>query len=153
MQWAPCATYPTPPPSPASYTGDDFADNNPDSDEMGAVFKTKWEHSDEDSYGSRCPRDKKYSCKRPPSLAEEERFLWYYSETPNTVPVWAMLEIQADLREEYGILTSARRTANMRRKAKQGQHCFINCDVSRCDCLMRIICMWESKARAEKDKG
>lgn len=41
IQHAPCATYPTPPPSPDSYTGDNFADYDPDTDEMGVVFKTK----------------------------------------------------------------------------------------------------------------
>lgn len=64
-----------------------------------------------------------------------------------------MFEIQADLRTEYGILTSARRTAHMRRKANQGRHCFMNCNISRHEVSMRNICMWERKARAEKDKG
>ncbi len=41
----------------------------------------------------------------------------------------------------------------MRRKAKQGQHCFVACDVERHHHLQRIICMWESKAHEEKDKG
>ncbi len=152
IQRAPCAKLPTPPPSPDSYTGDDFADYDASSDEIGKV-PTKWEHSDDDSYGSLCPKDKKYSCKRPPSIKEEEKFLQYFSKTPNTVPVWAMLEIRVDLRTEYGILTSARRTANLRRKAKQSQHCFVNRDVTRQTDLERVIPMWESKPCAKKIKG
>ncbi len=42
-----------------------------------------------------------------------------------------MLKIQVDLQQEYNILICARRTANMRRKAKQGQHCFVACNVKR----------------------
>ncbi len=64
-----------------------------------------------------------------------------------------MLEIRADLRQEYGILNSARRTSDMRRKAKQGQHCFVAHNVTCQTDLEKSICTWESKARVEKDKG
>ena len=154
IQRAPCAKYPTPPLSPDSYTGADYEDIvDSDGSLPGAVFHTKWEHPDEDSYSSLCPKDKKYSCRRPPSVREEDRFLQYFSETPNTVPFWAMLDIRADLEQEYKILTQARRIADMRRKAKKGQHCFVNRDVNRRQELEQIIRAWHTKVRSEKDKG
>ncbi len=144
----PCATYPTPPPSP-----DDYCDDDPDVDQLGPEFPTKWEHWDEDSYGSLCPKDKKYSCKRPPSIEEERKFLRYFSETPNTVPFWVMLKIRVDLRQEHTLLVRARRTADMRRLAKQGQHSFVARDSSRREKLETIIRLWKTKAQAEEDKG
>ncbi len=35
---------------------------------------TKWYDSNEDSYGSLCPKDKKYLCQRPPAIPMEEKF-------------------------------------------------------------------------------
>ncbi len=40
-----------------------------------------------------------------------------------------------DLQEEYGIHFQARRTADPRRKAKEGQHCFVEQDVKHHDVL------------------
>ncbi len=40
-----------------------------------------------------------------------------------------MLKIQVDLQDEYNILVYARRTANLRRKANEGQHCFVKRDI------------------------
>ncbi len=102
----PCTTYPVPPPSPDPYKGDfkeDFEDNDSDSPyhDMKAV---KWYDNDEDSYGSRCPENKKYSCKRPPTIQLEKLFLRFFDKKHKGVPYWAMLEIRVDLQEEYGIL-------------------------------------------------
>ncbi len=75
---APCTKYLTHPQSPDSYTGDNLVDADQDVNKMGAVIPTKWEHSDDDLYSSRCPKDKKYSCKRPPSNSDEEKFLRHF---------------------------------------------------------------------------
>ncbi len=64
-----------------------------------------------------------------------------------------MLEIQVDLQEEYGILCQARRTADQKRKAKQGQHCFVEQDINRCDKLEYLDRSWWTKAQAKKEKG
>ena len=64
----------------------------------------KWYDNDEDSYGSRCPKDKKYSCKRPPTIRSERTFLRFFDNKRKGVPYWAMLEIRVDLQTEYGIL-------------------------------------------------
>ncbi len=64
-----------------------------------------------------------------------------------------MLEIRVDLQTEYGILCRARSTAALRRKAKEGQHCFVTRDVERRDELEYLDRSWRTKARAEKEKG
>ncbi len=64
-----------------------------------------------------------------------------------------MLKIQVDLQEEYNILVHARLTANKRRKAKEGQHCFVHWDFKHCDELEYLIWQWQTKAGAKKQKG
>ncbi len=68
------------------------------------------------------------------------------------VPYWAMLKIQADLQEEYGILIHARRTRDLRRKAKVGQHHFVEQDVKRRDELEYLIQQWQKKPLSKKKK-
>ncbi len=64
-----------------------------------------------------------------------------------------MLEIRVDLQEEYNILCGARRTAALRRQAKEGQHCFVKQDIKRRDELEYLDRLWQTKVRAEKEKG
>jgi len=64
-----------------------------------------------------------------------------------------MLKIRVDLQEEYGILCQARRAADLRRRAKEGQHCFVEKDVKRCQELEYLDRLWRTKACAEKEKG
>ncbi len=64
-----------------------------------------------------------------------------------------MLEIWVDLQKEYDILVCARCTANLRRKAKEGQHCFILQDVKHLEELEYLLQKWQTQAHAEKDKG
>ncbi len=61
-----------------------------------------------------------------------------------------MLEIQADLQEEYGILCQARRTAALRRIANESQHCFITRDVKHREELEYLDWSWQTKAQAKK---
>ncbi len=64
-----------------------------------------------------------------------------------------MLKIQVDLQQEYWILVHARRTADLRRKAKEGQYCFIERDVKCRDELEYLTQHWQTKAHAKKQKG
>ncbi len=64
-----------------------------------------------------------------------------------------MLKIQVDLQQENGILCQARRTANLRRKAKEGQNCFVEWDVKRSEELEYLTQQWQTKAHAEKENG
>ncbi len=64
-----------------------------------------------------------------------------------------MLKIQVDLQEKYNILVCARRTANLRRKAKEGQHCFVQQDIKCQNELEYITWQWQTKACVKKDKG
>ncbi len=64
-----------------------------------------------------------------------------------------MLKIQVDLQEEYNILVCARHTANLRRKAKEGQHCFVQQDVKCSDWLEYLTWQLQTKAHAEKQKA
>ncbi len=41
----------------------------------------------------------------------------------------------------------------MRRQAKEGQHCVVQQDITRCDELEYLIHQWQTKACAERDKG
>ncbi len=154
IQWVPCATYPVPLPSPDYYKGTHSKEEeDDDSDLPYCNVGIKWYDSDVDSYCSRCLKDKKYSCKRPPTIRSERKFLHFFEHRRKGVPYWAMLEIQVDLQEEYGILCQARRTANLRRKAKEGQHCFIEQDVKHCQELEYLVQLWRTKARAKKGRG
>ncbi len=130
IQWVPCATYPVPPPTPDYY--DDWEGDNDDDSEMPfSNVGVKWYNTDEDSSSSWCPKDKKYSCRRPPTIRSERKFLCFFEGRQKGVPYWAMLEIQVDLQEEYYILVCARRSANLKRKAKEGQHLFGEQDIKR----------------------
>ncbi len=60
---------------------------------------------------------------------------------------------QVDLQEEYNILVCARSTVNLRRKAEEGQHCFVEQDVKHGDELEYLTWQWETKACAKKEKG
>ncbi len=64
-----------------------------------------------------------------------------------------MLEIRVDLKKENNILCQARRTAALRRKAKEGQHCFVTQDVKRRDELEYLDWSWRTKAGSKKEKG
>ncbi len=64
-----------------------------------------------------------------------------------------MLKIQVDLQEEYNILVCARQTSNLRRKAKEGQHCFVKQDIKRFEELEYLLSQQQTQACAEKDKG
>ncbi len=64
-----------------------------------------------------------------------------------------MLKIWVDLQEEYNILVHARCTANLRRKAKEGQHCFVEQDVECYDKLEYLIWQLQTKAPTKKEKG
>ncbi len=64
-----------------------------------------------------------------------------------------MLKILVDLQEEYNILVCARITAAQRRKAIEGQHCFLPQDVSCCEELEYLLQHWQSKVSAKKEKG
>ncbi len=63
-----------------------------------------------------------------------------------------MLKIRVDIQQEYSILVCARRTANMRRKSKEGQYCFVEQDVECHDKLEYLNWVWLTKACAEKQK-
>ncbi len=95
IQRVPCATYPAPPPSPDSYNRESYKDDDDiDSDlPYHDMQNVKWYDSDEDSFASRCPKDKKYSCKRPPAIRLERQFLRFFELNRKSVPCWAMLEI------------------------------------------------------------
>ncbi len=154
IQWVPCTTYPVPPPSPDYYKGEHSKeDDDDDSDLPICNVGVKWYDSDDDSYYSRCPTDKKYSCKRPPTIRLERKFLQFFDGRQKGVPYWAVLEIQVDLQEEYYILVCARSTATMRRQAKKGQHCFVEHNIKRCQELEYLIWLLETKACAKKEKG
>ncbi len=64
-----------------------------------------------------------------------------------------MLKIQVDLQEEYNILVCARHTADLRRKAKEGQRCFVQQEVKCHEELEYLIQQWHTKACAKQDKG
>ncbi len=151
IQRVPCVTYPVPPPSPDYYKGEDSKEEDDDSDMPFRDVGVKWYNSDEDSYYSRCHKNKKYSCKRPQTIRSERKFLRFFEGRQNGVPYWVMLKIQVDLQEEYNILVYERRTANLRRKAKECQHCFGKQDVKRRQELLTWA--WQTKAHAKKEKG
>ncbi len=50
-----------------------------------------------------------------------------------------MLKIQVDLQEEYKILVCARSNATLRRKSKEGQHCFVKQEIKCSDELEYLI--------------
>ncbi len=50
-----------------------------------------------------------------------------------------MIKIQVDLQEEYYFLVGAKNTAALRKKANEGQHCFVLQDVQQCDELEYLI--------------
>ncbi len=50
-----------------------------------------------------------------------------------------MLEFRVDLQEDYDILVCTRPTADLKRKAKECQHCFVTQDVTCCDKLEYLI--------------
>ncbi len=155
IQRVPCATYPAPPPSPDSYNRESYKDDDDiDSDlPYHDMQNVKWYDSDEDSFASRCPKDKKYSCKMPPTIWLERTFLRFFELNRKSIPWWVMLEIRVDLREEYNILCQARRTAAPRRQAKEGQHCVVERDIKLHDELEYLDWTWRTKVRAEKEKG
>ncbi len=62
-----------------------------------------------------------------------------------------MLKIQVDLQEEYYILCQTRSTANMRRKAKEDQHCFKEQDVKHRQELEYLVQLCQTKAYAKKE--
>ncbi len=157
MQRAPCSTYPIPLPSPDSYTGKTWEDvinniKNKNGQPEDRETIVKLYNSDEDSYSSQCPKDKKYSCKRPPTIWLERKFLQFFKGDTRGVPCGAMLEIQEDLKEEYNVLICARITAAQRRKAKEGQHCFVQQDLKHCDKLEYLIWQRQTQARDKQDK-
>ena len=129
MDWAPFAYYCTPLATPDDYlsevldasNGIDSANHQPPS----SATMRKWYDSDKDSYSSHCPKDKEYLCKRPQTIQLERKFLWRFESDSRHIPNGAVLIIKVDLEVEYNILTHARCTANLTRKAKEGQHCFI----------------------------
>ncbi len=93
IQWVPCATYPVPLPSPDYYKGTHSKEEeDDDSDLPYCNVGVKWYDSDEDCYASRCPKDKKYSCKRPPTIHSETIPLLFEHHRKG-VPYCAMLEI------------------------------------------------------------
>ncbi len=153
LQWVLCTTYPVPLPSPDSYNSNDGEENDDDSDLSFHNIGVKWYDRDEDSYCSRCPKDKKFSCKRPPTIWSERKFLCFFEGKQKGVPYWAKLKIQVDLQEEYNILVWARRTANLRRKAKEGQNCFVEWDFNSRDELEYLTWQWQTKAHAKKEKS
>ncbi len=92
-------------PSPDYYKGEHSKEDNDDNSDLHYHdVGVKWYYSDVDSYSSRCPKDKKYSCKRPPTIRLERKFLHFFEHRRKGVPYWAMLKIRVDLQEEYGIL-------------------------------------------------
>ncbi len=113
---------------------------------------TKWYDSDGDSYGSLCPKDKKYLCKRPPTIRLEEKFILWFQNVSKHLPYWALIKICIELQHEFNILNQARRTANLRRKAKGGQYCFIKPDPCCIKLLEWILCHWHTPVSAELDK-
>ncbi len=134
MQQALCATYPIPLASPDSYTGEawvDFIDNidceNCQPEHLPAMIK--WYNSDEDSYSSCCPKDKKYSYKRTPTIQLEWKYIQHFEGDQKGVTYWTIIKIQVDLQEEYKILDHASTAANLKRKAKESQQCFIQWDI------------------------
>ncbi len=144
IQWASFAYYPTPLPSPDSYNGEDWEDfdddvNSQDCQPPLLAMMNKWYNSDEASYSSLCPEDKKHSCRRPPAIRLERKFLWRFENDSRHIPHLAMLKIQVDLQEEYNILVCARSIAALRRKAKEGQHSFVQQDVKCHDELEYLI--------------
>ncbi len=56
--------------------------------------------SDNNSYGSSCLEDKKFSCKRLSICVKEEIFHHNIKNNPKRLPFWAMLKIQVDLQHE-----------------------------------------------------
>lgn len=105
IQQIPFAYYPIPPPTPDYYLGEDMeTGDNLDSEDRQLpplVVMLKWCNSDEDSYSSHCPKDKKYSSKRPPIIPLKRKFFSRFQNDSRSIPSWVMLEIQLDLQEEY----------------------------------------------------
>ncbi len=114
---------------------------------------TKWYDSDEDSYGSLWPKDNKYFCKMPPTIRLEEKFLCRFQNDTKWLPYWAIIKICIDLQYEFNILTQARRTANLKGKARDGQHCYIKQDQCHRELLECILHQWCTLAYVEQDKG
>ncbi len=87
IQQAPCTTYPVPPPSPDSYNNWDGGNDDADDYNLPLMdVQIKWYNSDEDSYSSWCPKDEKYSCKRPPTIWLEQKFLCFFEGRQRGVP-------------------------------------------------------------------
>ncbi len=102
-----------PPPTPDAYLGEVLdASNGIDSED----HQPPPSNSDEDSYSSYCPKNKKYSCKRPPTIQSERNFLQRFETDSRHMPYWVMLEIQVDLQKEYYIPFCASSAAELRRK-------------------------------------
>ncbi len=112
----------------------------------------KWYNSDEDSYGSVYPKAKKFSCKRLPTIQSGSKFLNRVTNDPQKLPFWAMIEILVDLKFESNILNQAWTATNQRRKANQGQHCFIKCDQTCCNNLDLLLHKWHWLAHEEENK-
>ncbi len=87
------------------------------------------------------------------TIQSERKFLLRFETDSGHMPYWAMLKIRVDPQEECNILVHAWITATLRRKAKEGQHCFITQDVKCHDKLEYPIQQWQTKAHAKKDKG
>ncbi len=64
-----------------------------------------------------------------------------------------MIEIFIDLKHEFNILNQATWTADLRRKAKEIQHCFIKQDQHCRELLKWTICLWDTQACVEQTNG
>ncbi len=85
MRWVPSATYHVPLPSPEDNWV--YADEDDDTSDLPLMdMKVKWYDSDEDSYSSQCPKDKKYSCKSPPTNRLERKFHHFFEGRQKGVP-------------------------------------------------------------------
>ncbi len=74
----------------------DFNNNDVDSYDKQLENTPGWQ-SDNASYSSHCPREEKFTCKRPPTIAKEETFLYNFRNNWKRLTYWVMLEIKVDL--------------------------------------------------------
>ncbi len=90
IKWTPFAFYHPPLSSPDDYLGEALDASSclesEDQQPPPSAAMTKWYDSDEDSYGSLCPEDKKYLCKRPPTIQLEEKFLHWFPNDSKHLP-------------------------------------------------------------------
>ncbi len=153
IQQLPFATYPAPPPLPPDNYSRLLLHWEEEMDKQVVQPKStpEWQN-DADLYGFCCPDDKKFSCKRSPTFAKDNGFICNFSHNQKDFASWAALEIQADLKTEYKILTCACFDADACQKAKSNQSCFLTRDQCFQAKLEKLLQSWYSYIQGKKDR-